>query len=97
MTKDEFAERLAQKVDIPKAKAYQAIEAIFSTEPGRGIIAGELEGGRDVTVTGFGTFYARERAARQGRNPKTGESLTIPATRAAAFRSGKGLKDRLRR
>ena len=41
MTKDEFAERLAQKLDIPKAKAYQAIELIFSTEPGRGIIAGE--------------------------------------------------------
>ena len=45
MTKDEFAERLAQKIDIPKAKAYQAIEAIFSTEPGRGIISGELEAG----------------------------------------------------
>ena len=93
MTKDEFAERLAQKIDIPKSKAYQAIEAIFSTEPGRGIIAGELEAGRDVTVTGFGTFYARERAERQGRNPKTGEEVHIPAKRTPFFKVGKELKE----
>lgn len=97
MTKDEFAEKLAQKTDIPKAKAYQAIDAIFSTEPGRGIIGVELDAGRDFTITGFGTFYTRNRAARQGRNPKTGESLMIPAMKLAAFRAGKGLKERIRR
>ena len=97
MTKDEFAEKLAKKTDIPKTKAYEAIDAIFATEPGQGIIAVELDAGRDFTVTGFGTFYTRERGARQGRNPKTGESLAIPAMKLAAFRAGKGLKERIRR
>ena len=87
MTKDEFAEKLAQKTDITKAKAHEAIDAIFSTEPGRGIIGVELDAGRDFTITGFGTFYTRDRAARQGRNPKTGESLMIPAMKLAAFRA----------
>lgn len=97
MTKDEFAEKLANKTDISKAKAHEAIDAIFSTDPGQGIIAAELGAGSDFTVTGFGTFYTRERAARQGRNPKTGESLMIPAMKLAAFRAGKGLKERVRR
>jgi nucleoid DNA-binding protein len=97
MTKDEFAEKLAGKIDIPKSKANDAIEAIFSTEPGKGIIAVELDAGRDFTITGFGTFYTRSRAARQGRNPQTGQALTIPAMRTAAFRAGKGLKERVRR
>ena len=97
MTKDEFAERLANKTEISKAKAHEAIDAIFATEPGKGIIAVELDAGRDLTITGFGTFYTRERAARRGRNPKTGESLMIPAMKLAAFRAGKGLKERVRR
>jgi DNA-binding protein HU-beta len=97
MTKDEFAERLAQQIDISKSKAHEAIDAIFSTEPGKGIIAAELDAGRDFTITGFGTFSKRDRAARQGRNPKTGEALMIPAMKLAAFRAGKGLKERVRR
>lgn len=97
MTKDEFAEKLAKNVDISKAKAHETIDAIFSTEPGKGIIGVELDAGRSFTVTGFGTFYTRSRAARQGRNPKTGESLSIPAMKLAAFRAGKGLKERIRR
>ena len=96
MTKDEFAEKLASKTDIPKSKAHEAIDAIFSTEPGKGIIAVELDAGRDFTITGFGTFYTRQRASRQGRNPKTGESLTIPAMKLAGFRAGKGLKELVR-
>lgn len=96
MTKDDFAEKLANKADIPKSKAHEVIDALFSTEPGKGILALELEAGRDFTITGFGTFYTRQRAARQGRNPKTGESLTIPAMKLAAFRAGKGLKERVR-
>lgn len=96
MTKDDFAEKLASKADIPKSKAHEVIDALFSTEPGKGILALELEAGRDFTITGFGTFYTRQRASRQGRNPKTGESLTIPAMKLAAFRAGKGLKERVR-
>ena len=97
MTKDEFAEKLANRIDIPKSKANDAIDAIFSTEPGQGIIAVELDAGRDFTITGFGTFYTRSRAARQGRNPQTGQALTIPAMKTASFRAGKGLKERVRK
>ena len=97
MTKDQFAEKLAGKTDISKAKAHAAIDAIFSTEPGKGIIAVALDAGRDFTITGFGTFYTRQRAARQGRNPQTGASMMIPAMKVASFRAGKGLKERVRR
>lgn len=97
MTKDQFAEKLAGKTDISKAKAHAAIDAIFSTEPGKGIIAVELDAGRDFTITGFGTFYTRNRAARQGRNPQTGQPMSIPAMKVASFRAGKGLKERVRR
>lgn len=97
MTKDEFAEKLASRIDIPKSKANEAIDAIFSTEPGKGIIAVELDAGRDFTITGFGTFYTRSRAARQGRNPQTGQTLAIPAMKTASFRAGKGLKERVRK
>lgn len=97
MTKDQFAEKLAGKIDISKAKAHATINAIFSTEPGQGVIAVELDAGRDFTITGFGTFYTRSRAARQGRNPQTGQAMMIPAMKVASFRAGKGLKERVRR
>jgi nucleoid DNA-binding protein len=96
MTKDEFAEKLAKKTDLSKAKAKEVIEAIFSTEPRNGIIAIELDGGRDFTITGFGTFGTRSRKQREGRNPRTGESITIPAMKVPTFRAGRGLKDRVR-
>lgn len=96
MTKDEFAEKLAKKVDISKTKAKDTIDAIFSTDPREGIIAVELDAGRDFTITGFGTFGTRDRKARKGRNPQTGESLTIPAMTVPTFRAGKGLKERVR-
>jgi nucleoid DNA-binding protein len=97
MTKDEFAEKLATKTDISKSKAHEAIDAIFSTEPGKGIIAVELDAGRAFTITGFGTFSTRKRAERQGRNPQTGQAMTIRAMKLASFRAGKGLKERVRR
>lgn len=94
MTKAEFAEKLAKKVDISKSKAREALDAIFSTDSG--IIASELDAGRDVTISGFGTFGTRDRKSRKGRNPQTGESLTIPAMTVPRFRAGKGLKERVR-
>lgn len=96
MTKDEFAAKLAKKADLSKTQAKDVIDAIFSTDPGQGIIAVELDAGRDFTITGFGTFGTRNRKARQGRNPQTGESLTIPAMTVPTFRAGKGLKERVR-
>lgn len=96
MTKDDFAAKLASKCDLSKAKARDVIDAIFATDPREGIIAVELDGGRDFTITGFGTFGTRRRKARMGRNPQTGESIQIPAMTVPTFKAGKGLKDRVR-
>ena len=96
MNKDDFAEKLANKTDLTKAKAREVIEAIFSTDPREGIIAIELDAGRSLTITGFGTFGTRRRKAREGRNPRTGETIKIPAMTVPTFKAGKGLKDRVR-
>ena len=96
MTKDDFAAKLASKCDLSKAKAREVIDAIFSTDPRDGIIAIELDSGRDFTITGFGTFGTRRRKARMGRNPQTGDSIQIPAMTVPTFKAGKGLKDRVR-
>lgn len=96
MTKDEFAEKLAKKTDVSKSKAKDIIDAIFATDPRQGIIATELDGGRDFTITGFGTFGTRRRKARMGRNPQTGDQIRIPAMNVPTFRAGKGLKERVR-
>lgn len=96
MTKDDFAAKLASKCDLSKAKARDVIDAIFSTDDRQGIIAIELDAGRDFTITGFGTFGTRRRKARMGRNPQTGESIQIPAMTVPTFKAGKGLKDRVR-
>lgn len=96
MTKDEFAAKLAKKADLPKAKAREVIDTVFGTDPGTGIIAIELDAGRDFTITGFGTFGTRRRKAREGRNPQTGESIRIPAMTVPTFRAGRGLKERVR-
>ncbi|EEG08832.1 histone family protein DNA-binding protein [Pseudogulbenkiania ferrooxidans 2002] len=58
-------------------------------------VTGALKQGDTVTLVGFGTFYVGERAERTGRNPKTGDSITIPAARSPKFRAGKALKDAL--
>ncbi len=96
MTKDDFAAKLAKKTDLSKAKAREVIDCIFSTDRGEGIIAVELDAGRDFTVTGFGTFGTRRRKARQGRNPQTGAAIHIPAMTVPTFKAGTGLKDRVR-
>ena len=96
MNKDDFAAKLADKTDLTKAKAREVIDCIFSTEPREGIIAIELDAGRDFTVTGFGTFGTRRRKARDGRNPRTGETIKIAAMTVPTFKAGKGLKDRVR-
>ena len=93
MTKQDFAEKLAGKCDLSKAKAMEVIDCIFSTKPRQGIIAIELDAGNDVTITGFGTFKTRRTKARKGRNPQTKEEIRIPASRTVSFKVGKTLKD----
>jgi DNA-binding protein HU-beta len=95
VNKSEMADKLADKADISKAKASEIIDIIFSTKDGEGIIAVELDAGRKVNITGFGNFATKHRAARQGRNPATGATITIGAKRYAHFSASKGLKDRV--
>ena len=90
-----MARKLAGATGMNQGDAADAIDAIFSTESGQGIIANELDGGGKVAIAGFGTFETRHRAARTGRNPATGESIQIAAKNVAAFKAAKGLKDRV--
>jgi DNA-binding protein HU-beta len=94
VNKAELTSALAMRTKMSKADANRTVEALFDE---KGIIAGELKKGAKVQITGFGNFEARKRAARQGRNPKTGEMITIKATIAPAFRSGKQLKQAVNR
>lgn len=96
MKKEDFADKLANKCDLSKAKGMEVIDAIFSTKPREGIIATELDAGRDFTVTGFGTFRTRKVKARKGRNPQTGAEMMIAARKSVSFRAGQGLKDRIK-
>jgi DNA-binding protein HU-beta len=95
MNKTELTERVASKTGLTLKDSKAAIDAIFSTEPREGIIATELSAGRRVQVTGFGTFSTRRRKKRKGRNPQTGETIIIPASKFPAFAAGKSLKDRV--
>ena len=95
MNKTEMAKKLAGKSGMTESGAADVIETIFSTASGQGIIAVELDAGRKVSISGFGTFETRHRAARMGRNPATGASISIQAKNVAAFKAAKGLKDRV--
>ncbi len=95
MNKSEMADKLAGKADISKVKAAEIIDHLFSTKSGEGIIAVELDAGRKVNITGFGSFSTKNRSARMGRNPATGATIHIPAKKYAHFSAAKGLKDRV--
>ena len=96
MNKAEMVERVARKTGVSIRDARAFIDVIFDPDPTVGLIAKELLDGGKVAISGFGTFEARPRKARVGRNPHTGELLEIPATRAPAFKAGKPLKETLR-
>ena len=86
MNKSELASRIAAEASLSRAAADRAVGATFS------VIAETLAGGETVTIAGFGTFATRSRAARQGRNPATGEPIDIAATTAPSFKAGKTLR-----
>lgn len=87
MNKTELISELAQKVNMTKKDAEKVVNAFFST------VEEALKAGEKVQLIGFGTFEVRERQARKGRNPQTGEEISIPAARVPAFKAGKVLKD----
>jgi len=89
MTKAELIETLANKLPMNKAEAEKAINIVLDD------IITALKQGQRVNISGFGTFSVSERQARTGRNPKTGESIQISASRSAKFKPGKQLKDSL--
>ena len=93
MNKSELVQQLASRADLSRAEATRAVDALFSVE--NGIIAETLRGGDKVQITGFGSFETKKREARKGRNPRTGKEINIAASRSAAFRIGKRLKDAL--
>jgi DNA-binding protein HU-beta len=86
MTKEDMVGRIAKEADISKAKAGKALDAVL------GGITSELKRGRKVTFVGFGTFQVTKRAARKGRNPRTGQMINIPAARVPKFKAGSKLK-----
>ncbi|MBK7462140.1 MAG: HU family DNA-binding protein [Betaproteobacteria bacterium] len=89
MNKTELIDQIAASADLSKAAAGRALDATVET------IKEALKAGDTVSLIGFGTFYVGERAARTGRNPRTGETLEIKPAKQPKFRSGKGLKDAL--
>lgn len=86
MNKSELIEALAAKTDVSKAVAGKSLEALVE------IITASVAEGNDVALIGFGTFKASERAERTGKNPKTGEALTIAATTVPTFKAGTAFK-----
>ena len=91
MNKSDLVDALADATGMTKADAGRAVDALFS--PDGGIIAKTLKQDGRVQITGFGTFEAKHRKARMGRNPRTGQTIHIAATKTPGFRAGKGLKD----
>jgi DNA-binding protein HU-beta len=90
MNKMDVVDAVASRAGLSKADAGRALDAFIDG------VSDALARGEKVTVTGFGTFEVRQRAARMGRNPQTGAPLHIPASKSPAFKAGKGLKDAVR-
>ncbi|MCB1929228.1 MAG: HU family DNA-binding protein [Rhodocyclaceae bacterium] len=87
MNKSELIDQVADQAEISKAAAGRALDAAI------GSIKNALKKGGTVTLVGFGTFYVGKRAARTGRNPRTGANIKIKSAKVPKFRAGKGLKD----
>jgi DNA-binding protein HU-beta len=86
MTKSEFIDRVATQSGLSKKDAGTAVDAVITS------IEDALRGGEEVSFTGFGKFHVAERGAREGRNPRTGETMTIAASKVPRFTAGSGLK-----
>jgi len=90
MTKSEFVDKVASNSGLSKKDAGNAVDAVLKS------IEDALKGGEDVTFTGFGKFAVAQRGAREGRNPRTGETMQIAATKVPRFTAGSGLKKAIR-
>ena len=86
MTKSEFIDKVADESGLSKKDAGTAVDAVITS------IEKALQSGEEVSFTGFGKFHVAERGAREGRNPRTGETMQISATKVPRFTAGSGLK-----
>ena len=87
MNKGELIDAVSTKSGLGKVEATRAVDAVFDT------VSAALKAGDAVSLVGFGTFAVKARAARSGRNPRTGATIEIPASKVPGFKAGKGLKD----
>jgi DNA-binding protein HU-beta len=87
MNKSELIDAVASGADLNKADASRAVDGVIAA------VTEALKSGDQVTIVGFGTFLVRQREARSGRNPRTGETIQIKASKVPAFKAGKALKD----
>jgi len=87
MNKSDLIDAIAESAGLSKADAGRALDGVVDA------ITGALKKGQSVSLVGFGTFSVRDRAARTGRNPRTGETIKIAASKNPAFKAGKALKD----
>ena len=87
MNKTELVAAIAEKAELSKKDSEKALKAFIDT------VTDELKKGEKIQLVGFGTFEVQHRAAREGRNPRTGETMTIAASKAPKFKAGKALKD----
>ncbi|MEE8193163.1 MAG: HU family DNA-binding protein [Gemmatimonadales bacterium] len=94
MNKTELIEALSSSTGLSKADAGRTVETLFGDA---GLIVKELRAGGKVQITGFGSFVARKRAARAGRDPRTGGTIQIAAATVPAFKAGQGFKDAVNR
>ncbi len=89
MNKNDLIAAVADSTGLSKADSAKAVDGVFDS------ITGSLKKGTEVRLVGFGTFSVARRKASEGRNPRTGEKINIPASNQAKFKAGKGLKDAL--
>ncbi|RUM93577.1 MAG: DNA-binding protein HU [Thiothrix sp.] len=87
MNKSEFVDAVATDIDITKADAAKAVDSVVN------VITNALKNGDQLNLIGFGSFQVKDRAARTGRNPRTGEAIEIKASKMPTFKAGKALKD----
>jgi|TARA_B100001113_G_scaffold66768_1_gene51402 DNA-binding protein HU-beta len=90
MNKSDLVDAVASDSDISKASAARAVDSVLAN------VGNALGNGDSVSLVGFGTFSVRHRAARQGRNPQTGQPMHIAASKVPGFKAGKGLKDKVK-
>lgn len=90
MTKAELVAKIASEAGITKSQAEKAVDGFVAA------VSGTLVSGDKVTLVGFGTFNTGERAEREGRNPRTGEKIKIPASKVVKFKAGKTLSDKVK-